>query len=233
PFSQASWASSAVSSPLTTTGRPYPASHSMSRQLTVGSTPSPSSSPGRSRAPEPGSPPGYLVRVARDTGRRRSAERRVAGRDGFVDGSLRRSPLAPDVVLVPPRPVARQLGRCAGGCRGEAHDRPGRGCGARGRLLTARMRHPLHRQRGDQDWKRNFGAEHRPRGRDRADVDEDARAELPALERRDIVGGGDLAAGPAEEVRGRVRVELPLREALVVPDVDRPHAPIKDETRLR
>src|SRR5262245_39872929 len=62
-------------------------------------------------------------------------------------------------------------------------------------------------------------------------VDEDPRAEPPALERGDIVAERDLVARPAEEVRGRVRVELLLREVLVVPDVDRLHAPIKDETR--
>src|SRR5205085_11688725 len=96
----------------------------------------------------------------------------------------------------------------------------GRGA-ARRRPLAAGMGHPLERERCKQDRQRDVGAENRRRRRDRPDVDKDARAELQPLERRDVLAKRELVTRAAEEVGGGFRVELLLREALVVADVER------------
>jgi hypothetical protein len=83
------------------------------------------------------------------------------------------------------------------------------------------MRDALHRERGDQDGERDLRTEHRRRSRDLRDVDQHAGPELAPLEGGDVVAQRDLVAGAAGVVGERARVELLLREALVVPDVDR------------
>ena len=167
-----------------------------------------------------------LAHAGRGTGTSTvSDKRRVAGRDGFLDRGFghgartaRHRPGTSEARRVP-----RQATSARSVCgRGEAHDRPGSRSCTSGRELAISMCHALHRERREQDRQARPPCRARSSpSRCRADVDEDARTQLAALEGGDVVAERDLVSGPAGKVGVRVCVELLFGEALVVPDVDR------------
>jgi hypothetical protein len=86
----------------------------------------------------------------------------------------------------------------------------------------------LEGDRGHQEWHLELGAEDgRLRG-DIRDVDQDARAQLPALVGLGVAAQGALVAGTSGEVAVGPWLELVEREALEIGDVDR----IGDARRL-
>jgi hypothetical protein len=78
----------------------------------------------------------------------------------------------------------------------------------------------LEGDRCDQEGEVELSAENGRPGRDIRDVDQDARAQLPALVGLGIAPQRALVAGTAGEVAVRARVELLEREPLEIRDVD-------------
>jgi hypothetical protein len=90
------------------------------------------------------------------------------------------------------------------------------------------MGEELERHRGHQERDVELGAENGRLGRDARDVDQDARAQLPALVGLGVPPQGPLVAGAAGEVAVRARLEPLEGEPLEVSDVDG----IRDAERL-
>jgi hypothetical protein len=82
------------------------------------------------------------------------------------------------------------------------------------------MGEQLEGHRRDQERDVELGAEDGGLRRDIRDVDQDARAQLPALIGLGIAPQRALVAGAAGEVAVRARVELLEREPLEIRDVD-------------
>jgi hypothetical protein len=82
------------------------------------------------------------------------------------------------------------------------------------------MREQLERDRRNQERDVELGAEDGPLGRDVGDIDQDARAQLPALVGLGVTPQGSLVARAAGEVAVRTRLELLEREPLEIGDVD-------------
>jgi hypothetical protein len=78
----------------------------------------------------------------------------------------------------------------------------------------------LEGDRGNQERDVQSGAEDRRSGRDLGDVDEDARAQLPALIGLGVPPQGALIAGASGEVAVGARLELLERKPLEVGNVD-------------
>ena len=82
---------------------------------------------------------------------------------------------------------------------------------------------PLERGRRDEHGQRELGAENGGRGRDLADVDEHARAQLPRAKAADVGAQRVLVAGAARVVGIRPGLEPLARRLLEVGDVERLH----------
>ena len=234
PCSHASSASSAVSTPLTSSGMPAsPAMRSRSCQVSDGEIMSNTCCGVIAAAPERRDGD-----VGRDRERRarvalaiaahrcvdRQHERAVAAVARLRDQLPRDALVAEDVQLEPARPAdCGHFGRRRRRERREAHDRPRVACRARRRHLSVGMRDALERDRRDEQRHRDLLPEHGRRRAARLDVDEHPRAEHPAAIRLDVVAQRQLVAGAAGVVAVRSGLQ-PLRgEPLVVPDVERLH----------
>jgi hypothetical protein len=90
------------------------------------------------------------------------------------------------------------------------------------------MGEQLKGDRGNQEGDVELGAEDGRLGRDVGDVDQDARAQLPALVGLCVPAQRSLVPGAAGEVAVRARLELLERETLEIRDVDR----LRDTRRL-
>jgi hypothetical protein len=85
------------------------------------------------------------------------------------------------------------------------------------------MGEPLERDRADEHRQGDGRAEDGRGGRDGPDVDEDARAQLPAAPALDVGAEGPLVLCAADEVRKRGRLDDPLGGRLVVAQAQRLH----------
>jgi hypothetical protein len=90
------------------------------------------------------------------------------------------------------------------------------------------MRQELEGDRRDQERDLDLGTQDGRLRRDRRDVDENPRPELPALVRLGVPPQGALVARASGEVAMSARLELLERQRLEVGDVDR----IRDARRL-
>ena len=99
-----------------------------------------------------------------------------------------RPSVARHVELEPARDAGRRdLRRGRGRDRREAHDRPGRRAARAMATSPSGCATPLERDRRDEDRHGDLLPEHRGRGRGVGDVDEHARAQLPAAVGLDVV----------------------------------------------
>ena len=157
----------------------------------------------------------------------RSTVRTIASKPaicGRFDERLGEAAVARPVELEPLPPAGRRFGEL--GCgrapeSREAHDRSGLRSAPRHGEVAVRMGEVLERRRRDEDGHRDLTTEDSRRRGDRGHVDEHARPQVPAPERREVLGERALVARAAHEVTPRAGLDLALGEALEVPGVER------------